>query len=388
MKLLQKSTLCLIIGIVFFDLLSQLSELIYYFSLEAPTTIQLINRIAFPIAFSLGCLIANYNLFRHSKLVSIIFGCYFVSLILGGYLYITDLVVLSILRVIHGYFLSLIFCKSFSMLNYLTPRLIFKDTLRKFGLFLTAATILLLSTSSLITEVFGIQWFYLISMFVYFFCGTLMLLLFNFFKETGKMKSRITLFDFKHAIITSKISINLVTIFITMLSLGSLVYWTMISPSKSEDIMTSKHILLSAMLAAICLVFISRLSLAAEAIGHIKAYTTGFLIIALALSSIAILDGYILLNLSYIMMGIGLGLLISSGYQALKENTSYPTADVAFGIFHSLMVSGILCGIFISRLLSIYRHSSIIFTSLVIICCSIFYIRQIQHSTTGTTISG
>ncbi len=388
MKLLQKSTLCLVISIVFFDLITQLSDLVYIFSLEAPTATQLMHRMAFPIAFSLGCLISNYNLFRHSKLVSIIFGCYFISLILGGYLYITDLRVLSILRVTHGYFLSLIFCKSFSMLNHLTPRLIFKDTLRKFGLFLTAATILLLSTSSLITEVFGIQWFYLISMFFYFFCGTLILLLFNYFREAGKMKSRITLFDFKHAIVTPKISINLVTIFITMLSLGSLVYWTIISPVKAEGIMTSRHILLSTMLAAICLVFITRLSHAAEAIGHLKAYTTGFLLIALALSSIAILDGYIFLNISYIMMGIGLGILISSGYQSLKESTSYPADDVAFGIFHSLMVLGIISGISIGNLLSIYRHSSIIFTSLLIISCSIFYIRQIQHSSSGTTISG
>lgn len=388
MKLLQKSLLYIVISIVFFDLLSQFSNLILVFGDNTLPTVHLLNKLSLPIAFSLGCLIANYNLFRHSKLISIIFSCYFVAMIIGSYLYIKDITILSMLRVIHGYFLSLIFCKSFSMLNHLIPRISFKESLRKYGLFLSAATVLLISTSSLVTALFGIQWIYLISMFLYFFSGTLMLLLFNYFKDTGKMKSKITIFDYKYSFKTPKISINFVTVYITMLSIGVLVYWTLITPAKTENLLLSNHLLLSTMLLSICIVFVSKLNLISEAISYIKIYTGGFLLISLALCSIAIFDGYILLHIPYIILGIGLGILISGCYHSLKESTSYPINDVAFGIFHSLMVVGVISGISIGRIISIYRHSSIIFTSLFIISCSIFYIRQIHQSDSSFTISG
>ena len=388
MKLLQKSLLYIIISIVFFDLLLQLSEVIYVFNDTSASTIQIIHLLSLPIAFAFGCLVANYNLFRHSKLVSIILCCYFVAMLIGSYLYIKDLKLLTALRLTHGYFLSLIFCKSFSVLNHLTPRLSFRESFRKYGIFLSAATILLISTSSLITEVFGIQWMHLISMFLYFFSGTLMLLLSNYFKDTGKMKSKITLFDFKIAIKTSKISINFITIFITMLSIGSLLYWTMITPAKSQSLILTKHILLSSMLLATCIVFVTKLSQISEAISYIKIFTAGFLLIALSLCTIAILDGFMLMHLPYIIMGLGLGILISGTYHSLKEATSYPIDDVAFGIFHSSMIIGLISGIIVASTISIYRHSSIIFASLIIISCSIFYIRQIQNSDSSFTISG
>lgn|GEM_PF-6118332 len=388
MRLLQKSLLYIIISIVFFDLLAQLSDVIYAFNDSSASTIQMLHLLSLPLAFAIGCLIANYNLFKHSKLVSIILCCYFVAMLIGSYLYIADLKLLSGLRLIHGYFLSLIFCKSFSMLNYLTPRLSFRESFRKYGLFLSAATILLISTSSLITEVFGIQWSHLISMFLYFFSGTLMLLLFNYFKETGKMKSRITFFDYKMTIKASKISIHFITIFLTMLSIGSLLYWTVITPSKSESLFLSKHILLSSMLIASCLVFLTKLSRITESISYIKIFTAGFLLIALSLCTIAILDGFMLMHLPYLIMGLGLGILISGTYHSLKEATSYPIDDIAFGIFHSSMVAGLISGIVVSSAISIYRHSSIIFASLIIISCSIFYIRQMQHSDSSFTISG
>lgn len=388
MKLLQKSLLILIISLVFFDLLSQLSNLLQLFSEATVDVTVLVSRLTFPIAFSIGCLVANYNLFRQSKLVSIIFGCYFISLIIGSYLYVVDTNILSALRFIHGYFLALVFSKTFSMLNYLIPRISFKDSLRKYGLFLSAATIMLLTTSSLITEFFGIQWFYLISMFLYFFTGTLMLLLFEYFKDTGKVKSKITSFDYRFVIKSSKIAVNFITIFLTTLAVGTLTYWTIVVAPKQESLYLSSHLLLSTMLFSICIVFASKLSLISGIIGYIKVYTSGFLLIALSLCTIAILDGYVFLHLPYILFGIGTGILISSCYQSLKEVTSYPVDDVAFGIFHSSMVSGTVAGIMLSSSITSYRHSPIIFVSLIIISSSIFYIRHIQQRDRSFTISG
>lgn len=387
MKLLQKSLLILIISLVFFDLLSQLSSLLQLFSEASITVAALVSRLSFPIAFSLGCLIANYNLFKQSKLVSIIFSCYFIALIIGSYLYISDLKILSGLRFIHGYFLSLTFCKAFSMLNFLTPRIIFKDSLRRYGMFLSAATIMLLTTSSLITEFFGIKWFYIISMFLYFFTGTVMLLLFEYLKDIGRVKSKITSFDYKLVVKSPKISINFITIFLTALAIGALTYWSAVVAPNQQSLYFSSHVLLSTMIFSVCIVFATKLSLLSHVIGYIKVYTAGFLLIALSLSSIVILDGYIFLHIPYMLFGIGIGILINSCYQSLKEVTNYPVDDIAFGIFHSSMSIGTIAGIMLSSLITSYHQSPIIFICLIIISSSIFYIRQIHQKDRGFTIS-
>jgi hypothetical protein len=245
-----------------------------------------------------------------------------------------------------------------------------------------------MSASSLVSELFGMQWYYLISVFLYFFTGTLMLLLFEYLKDAGKMKSKITSFDYSYAVKSPKISVSFITIFLTALAVGTLAYWTVVAARKQESLYLSSHLLLSTMLFSICLVFASKLTLLSGIIGYINVFTSGLLLAAFSLCTIAILDGYLLLHLPYVLFGIASGMLISSCYLSLKEITSYPVDDVAFGIFHSSLVSGAIAGIMLSSLITSYRYSPVIFVSLIILSSSIFYIRHIQQSGRSYSISG